>query len=108
MTQAQEKERWGDLNAGDATSDWELMVEDSAQRTAEFVINEGWKSMNRPIGSVPISPEQELADWVAGKEDVNYWQTMLEEAKQRGLGDIQAELAVREHDLKQQRRATRG
>ena len=97
-------DQWGDPNAREGTSKIEKLIEDAAREGVDFVVKEGWKVLNRPIGSAPINPEQEYGDWTMGKDAPDYWLKMLEEAKDRGLSEDLAKLALLEHDHRMQRR----
>ena len=61
--------KYGSPELSDATADLDRMVNDASKWFMEMVREIGPRVLNRPLGSVPVKPEAQLADFQAVYQD---------------------------------------
>jgi len=87
----------GEPGLGDPTSEWEEDMTKAMNIFNRQVTDDGPKIANRNFFTNKVSTNDRQQDWLAGKEDPNWWlpqiQAQLPE-KQQGQGYTQAELLL--------------
>ena len=65
------KDGYGSPGLGDGTGKWETIIEEASQRTAARVKDLGPQVINRPLGTVPVSKEDQRREWQLAISDPN-------------------------------------
>ena len=93
----QKEQPWGTPKAGDATAEYEGIIQEVHEEIMRDLEEMGPSVLNRPIGSVKVPISEDHEEWERMKDDPNAWASLLEQRTVQ-VGLRQAIIDITDYD----------